>query len=188
MNKAFYSRETAIVARDLLGKYIVRYDNVDLIGRIVEVEAYGGSDDPASHAARGRTRRNEVMFDKPGTAYVYFIYGNHHCLNVVAHKGSSAGAVLIRALEPISGVEQMRKHRNLHDELHLTSGPGRLTKALNINKIFNGIDLIRDRTLSIQMTDEPDLKFETSKRIGIRKGIDHPWRFFALESRFVSRR
>lgn len=188
MKNEFYSRSTPIVARDLIGKYIVRDDEVSLIGRIVEVEAYGGSEDPASHAARGKTQRNEVMFNKPGTAYVYFIYGNHHCLNVVAHEGSSAGAVLIRALEPISGIEQMKKYRNLSDDLYLTSGPGRLTKAMNINKIFNGIDLLRDKTLSIQMTDESSIKIGTSKRIGIRKGIDREWRFFAIDSRFVSRR
>ncbi len=189
MDKEFYSRHTAIVARELLGKYLVRDDKLNLIGRIVEVEAYGGSEDPASHAARGKTRRNEVMFSKPGSAYVYFIYGNHYCLNVVAHEGSSPGAVLIRALEPISGIEQMKKNRNLDDELHLTSGPGRLTKAMNINKVFNGIDLIRDKTLSIQMIEEEaDVKFETSKRIGIRKGIDREWRFFVIDCRFVSRR
>jgi len=188
MGKEFYSRPTALVARELLGKYIVRYDKINLIGRIVEVEAYGGSDDPASHAARGKTRRNEVMFNKPGSAYVYFIYGNHYCLNVVAHGGSSPGAILIRALEPISGIEQMKKNRNLDDDHHLTSGPGRLTKAMNIDKVFNGVDLIRDKTLSIQTTDEADVKFETSKRIGIRKGIDREWRFIAMDSRFVSRR
>lgn len=188
MDKEFFSRRTATVARDLIGKYIVRYDRVDLIGRIVEVEAYGGSNDPASHAARGKTQRNEVMFKKPGTAYVYFIYGNHYCLNVVAHVGSSAGAVLIRALEPISGIEQMKKYRSLQDALLLASGPGRLTKAMNIDRTFNGIDLVSDETLSIQTTDEPYLKYGTSKRIGIRKGTDRPWRFFAVDNRFVSKR
>ncbi|MFQ6011993.1 MAG: DNA-3-methyladenine glycosylase, partial [Nitrososphaerales archaeon] len=133
-------------------------------------------------------RRNEVMFQDPGKAYVYFIYGNHFCLNVVAHQTSSAGAVLIRAIEPISGLDQMKKNRGLQENLLLASGPGRLTEALKIDRMFNGIDLVSDKILSIQMTDETSLRCGTSKRIGIRKGIERRWRFFALDSKFVSRR
>jgi len=188
--RRFYTRETLTVAEGLLGKQLVRYtNNSRLMGKIVEVEAYRGSDDPGSHAYRGITPRNRLMFGKGGFAYVYFTYGMHHCFNVVTERENVPGAVLIRALEPISGIETMRKNRETENMLNLTNGPAKLTKAMNITKKQNGLDLTRSKELFIC---EPKVKekFEvvSTKRIGIKVGADKPWRFYIKNNKFVSRR
>lgn len=131
LTRDFYVRDTVRVARELLGTRLVRVKGRSrMVGRIVEVEAYRGSDDPASHAFRGLTPRNEPMFGEPGHAYIYFTYGNHYCLNVTAKKSGTPGAVLIRALAPLRGLETMRQLRPAVSDIELTNGPGKLTKAL----------------------------------------------------------
>lgn len=188
--RRFYTRETLTVAEKLLGRQLVRHtNNSRLVGKIVEVEAYRGSDDPGSHAYRGMTPRNRLMFRKGGFAYVYFTYGMHHCFNVVTERQNVPGAVLIRALEPISGIETMRKNRGNKNVFNLTNGPAKLTDAMNITKKQNGLDLTRSRELFIC---EPKVKenFEVvfTKRIGIKVGVDKPWRFYIKNNKFVSRK
>ena len=133
LSQEFYHRDTIDVAKDLLGKIIVRVIRGKILsGMIVETEAYRSKDDPGSHAYRGMTERNRVMFGEVGRSYVYFTYGNHYCLNLVAKDDSTAaGAALIRAIEPLHGIELMRKFRKISDIYNLTSGPGKLTKALD---------------------------------------------------------
>ena len=188
--RRFYIRETLTVAEELLGKKLVRHtDNTRLVGKIVEVEAYRGSDDPGSHAYRGMTPRNRLMFGKGGFAYVYFTYGMHYCFNVVTARQNALGAVLIRALEPLNGIETMRKNRGNKNLLNLTNGPAKLTEAMNITKKQNGLDLTRSKELFIC---EPEVKenfeFVSTKRIGIKVGVDKPWRFYVKDNKFVSRR
>ena len=188
--RRFYIRETLTVAEELLGKKLVRHtDNTRLVGKIVEVEAYRGSDDPGSHAYRGMTPRNRLMFGKGGFAYVYFTYGMHYCFNVVTERQNAPGAVLIRALEPLNGIETMRKNRGNKNLLNLTNGPAKLTEAMNITKKQNGLDLTRSKELFIC---EPKVKekFEvvSTKRIGIKGGADKPWRFYVKNNKFVSRK
>lgn len=142
--RRFYAKDTLIVAKNLLGKLLVRrLGGKLLIGKIVEVEAYKGFEDPASHAYKGKTSRNKVMFGKAGHAYIYFTYGNHYLLNVTTEKVGIPGAVLIRALEPLAGLEVMLKLRGVGNVNNLTNGPGKLTKALNITGELNGLDLTR---------------------------------------------
>ncbi len=171
----------------MVGKTLVRIDGeVAMSGKIVELEAYRGSGDPASHAFRGPTDRNRIMFGESGHAYVYFSYGNHWMLNVTTERASVPGAVLIRALEPINGLEAMRRHRGLEDICELTSGPGKLTKALRIDGSFNGEDITSsDRLFVLDGTDEP--KIATSARIGVKVGLNLRWRYFIEGSAFVSR-
>ena len=131
LKREFYTENSVKVAEKLLGKLLVReLPEGTLIGKIVEVEAYGGRDDPASHAYRGKTPRNQIMFGKPGLAYIYFTYGMHYCLNVKAEREGVPGAVLIRALEPIEGIEIMKKNRGVEKITELTSGPAKLTLSL----------------------------------------------------------
>jgi len=186
--RKFYARSVLIVAKELLGKRLVRNTSDGrIIARIVEVEAYGGSDDPASHAYRGLTQRNQVMFGKPGFAYVYFIYGNHYCLNVKAEKEGNPSAVLVRAVEVIQGIELARRNRGLASLKELSNGPGKLTKALRISKAENGLDLVRSKELYVCETKEDNRwEISTSPRIGIREGIDRPWRFYIESSKPVS--
>jgi DNA-3-methyladenine glycosylase len=188
--RRFYTRDTLTVAEELLGKRLTRYTmGSKLVGRIVEVEAYGGSDDPGSHAYRGMTPRSQLMFGKGGFAYVYFTYGKHYCFNVVTERQNVPGAVLIRALEPLEGIETMKKNRRMPNVLNLTNGPGKLTEAMNITGKQNGLDLTRSKELFICKPEEKE-KFEvvTTKRIGIRVGVDKPWRFYIKDNIFVSRK
>src|ERR1700719_974508 len=147
LDRTFFRRDPRRVARDLLGKILVREGEFDLTARIVEVEAYLGENDPAAHAAAGNTARNAVLFGPPGYAYVYFIYGNHYCLNVSCEREGKAGSVLFRALEPIEGIEEMASARGVEvkaprDLVKLTSGPGRLAEAFGISRARdNGVDL-----------------------------------------------
>lgn len=188
--RRFYTRDTLTVAEELLGKRLVRYTmGSKLVGKIVEVEAYGGSDDPGSHAYRGMTPRNRLMFRKGGFAYVYFTYGKHYCFNVVTERQNVPGAVLIRALEPLEGIETMKKNRRMRNVFNLTNGPGKLTEAMNITGKQNGLDITRSKRLFICKPEEKE-KFEvvSTKRIGIRVGVDKPWRFYIKDNRFVSRK
>ncbi len=160
------------VARDLLGK-VIRHGAAS--ARIVETEAYLGTDDAAAHAARGRTPRTSVIFGPPGRAYVYLIYGMHYCLNVVAERDGVAGCVLIRAVEPLAGV------------IHLSNGPGKLTRALGITLEHYGIDLTRGPLTIHAPQKEEKIDIVTSPRIGINKAADLPLRFFIRGNSFVSR-
>lgn len=189
--REFYCREPKIVAIELLGKVIVRrIKGRELKGIIVETEAYGGKEDPASHAFKGITNRNKVMFGEPGHAYVYFTYGNHWCLNFVAHEEGKPGAVLIRAIEPIAGIEIMKKLRKVEDIRSLCNGPGKLTKALSIDGRFNGLDITKEGELYVVYPGNENKNFEirASERIGIRKGKEKKWRFYIEGNLFVSRR
>ena len=186
--KEFYSRKTTIVAKELLGKTIVRkLGDMRLEGKIVETEAYRGKDDPASHAYRGITKRNKVMFGEPGHTYVYFTYGNHWCLNFVAHEPSKPGAVLIRAIEPTTGIEYMKKFRSVSSLENLCNGPGKLTKALKIDNKLNGLDITKEGELYVVNTEEKTFEIGVSTRVGIRRGRNKLWRFFIKGNLFVSR-
>ena len=180
----FYSRHTAIVARGLLGKKLVRlYDDGSgkpkrLTGIITETEAYGSKNDPASHAFNGITNRNSVMFGDVGKAYVYFVYGMHHCMNVTARSPTTeAGAVLIRSLLPVEGIAIMIGFYNVKNKLNLANGPGKLTKALDINRSHNGINLADLRSeLHIEDGIVPK-KVVSTPRIGISRATEKCWRY-----------
>jgi DNA-3-methyladenine glycosylase len=185
LKRSFYVRPTVEVARDLLGKIVVHGSTS---GRIVETEAYLGEGDLAAHAASGLTNRNRVIFGAPGHAYVYFIYGMYDCLNLVAEPEGTAGCVLIRALEPIAGLETMRKRRPAAPRTEdLANGPGKLTRALAITLRHNGCDVTRGPIL---VRDGPEENFDigVSARIGITKSPDLPLRFFIKGNPCVSRR
>jgi len=188
--RTFYHRDTLMVARELLGKKLVHdFQGQRLAGRIIETEAYIGRSDTACHAARGRTKRNAVMFGPPGHAYVYFIYGMYHCLNVVTEEEGFAAAVLIRALEPLEGLAVMRERRRNRSDRALTSGPGKLCQALAIDRRLNGADLCADGPLYIE-EGEIAGEIATGPRIGIRAAPEDmaaPWRFYVSDSPFVSR-
>lgn len=194
--RKFYDRDPRDVCRDLLGKLLIRNEsNQRISGRIVEVEAYLGSDDPAAHAAAGRTARNDVLFGPPGCAYVYFIYGNHWCFNVSCLPEGVAGGVLFRALEPIEGIEQMAHARGVsvrseRDLRLLTSGPGRLAEALGITRARdNGKELFSpDSDLWIADDGLPPPRIATTVRIGITKAAEMPLRYVVLGNKFVSGR
>lgn len=184
--RPFYQRPTLEVAPDLVGKILVRKNRgVLTVGRIVEVEAYRNSDDPASHAYRGVTPRNRLMFGEGGVLYVYFIYGMYFCANVVTDKNGVAGAVLIRAVEPVEGIEGMRRRRKTRSDDNLTNGPGKVCTALAIDRRLNGADLQGE---SIYLADDGErMRVGISERIGIRSGKEKRWRFFAAGNKFVSR-
>ena len=190
LKRAFYGRNTVKVAKELLGKMLVReLGAVRLEGIIVETEAYRGCDDPASHAYRGLTRRNEVMFGEPGHAYVYFTYGMHYCLNVTTESVGQAGAVLLRAVQPIKGIAEMKKRRRKEHVQDLSDGPAKLTQAFAVAKALNGHDLTSGEKLYIVEPSHPEpFKVRTGARIGVRVGRRNPWRFFVRDSPYVSRR
>lgn len=188
LSRKFYKRDTINVAYDLLGKILINESKKGpASGRIVEVEAYLGESDPASHASRGITPRSKVMFGQPGLAYVYFIYGNHFLFNVVTEREGKAGAVLIRALEPFQGIELMRERRKCQDIRMLTNGPGKLTQALDITREQNGSDLTGP-PLKILNGGEEKFKIISSPRIGIKEGSEDLWRFYIAGNEFVSKR
>jgi len=190
LSRSFYNSNTVLVAKKLLGKLIIRKLNGRVIsGKIVETEAYtSGEDDLASHACKGMTERNKVMFGKNGISYVYFTYGMYFMFNVVAkNKTEDAGAVLIRALEPIKGIKIMKLNRHLKNESNITNGPGKLAQALAINKKFNGIDLTKNGKLYITNFEPRKEEISTSTRIGISVARDKKWRFYLKGNRFVSK-
>ena len=187
--RRFYERDTVSVARELLGKVIVRHLRGSLLkGIIVEVEAYRGGDDPASHAYRGLTKRNQVMFGEPGHAYIYFTYGMHYCLNVTTEKLGQPAAVLIRAAQPLTGIDRMKKWRKTDRLENLTNGPAKLTQALSIKRALNGHDLTKKGKLYISRPTNPEtFSVVITSRIGIKTGRNKPWRFFIQNSPFVSK-
>jgi DNA-3-methyladenine glycosylase len=193
LSQDFFARDTLTVARELLGQRLVRVlDGRRLSGRIVEVEAYVGENDQASHAHPGPTRRNAPMYGPPGHAYVYLIYGMHHCVNIVTEREGFPAAVLVRALEPLEGIERMQALRGGRSDLPLTSGPARLCQALDIDRRFDGVDLCASDALLFleQDTIVPDEVIATGPRIGVRGdkiAVTRPWRFYVRDNRHISR-
>jgi DNA-3-methyladenine glycosylase len=192
--REFYDRDPRRVSRELLGKVLVRKEGRHIrSARIVEVEAYLGENDPASHSFAGRTLRNAVLFGPPGHAYVYFIYGNHYCLNVSCLPDGVAGGILFRAVEPLAGVEQMARSRNVsvnsaRDLRKLTSGPGRLAEAFGITRERdNDKDLTSARS-DLFIADEGYRvsRILTTPRIGITKAAERPLRYLIEGNEFVS--
>lgn len=184
--RTFFARPTLTVARALLGCYLVHESpRGRTVGRIVEVEAYRGPRDPASHAHR-RTPRSEVMWGPPGTAYVYFSYGSHACMNVVTEREGRAGAVLLRALEPVDGLALMRRRRRTHYLRLLASGPGRLTQAMGITLRDNRADLTTS-PVYVARRDRRPRAVAATPRIGISVATAVKWRFVERESTFLSR-
>lgn len=189
MPRSFFARPSPEVGPDLLGRILVRRvgDGTLLTARIVEAEAYQ-EDDPASHSFRGRTNRTEVMFGPPGHAYVYFTYGMHHCMNVVTGSTGEGSAVLLRAAEPLEGLEEMARRRGTTDPRALCSGPGRLCQALGIDRAENGLDLVHGRRLwLLEGAPVTPSKISVGSRVGITSGTERPWRFSVQGDRFVSR-
>ena len=188
--RAFYDRASVEVARDLLGKTLWRRAEAGLTaGIIVEAEAYSGASDPASHAWRGRTQRNAVMFGPPGHAYVYFTYGMHYCINAVTGPEGQASAALLRAIQPSVGLDIMRERRGTTiPDRDLARGPGRLCQALGITIADNGTDLAGDALWISETADAPDLLIAATPRIGITRAAERPWRFVVCDSRYVSGR
>jgi len=186
---AFFERDPAVVARELLGQIIVSTRGGHLVaGRIVEVEAYLGTDDSGSHAAtRGITPRNAVMFGPPARTYVYFTYGNHHMLNIVCDFEGTAGAVLIRALEPLVGLDIMRERRPGRGDIELTNGPGKLTAALGLD-LSDGGARLGDSAVSVLEGDEVTAEqVAVSGRVGLSQGYELQLRFYVRDEPHVSK-
>ncbi len=195
--REFFARDTLSVARGLLGARLVRLlDGQRLSGIVVECEAYIGQDDTACHASRGRTRRNEVMFGPPGHAYIYFTYGMHWMLNVVTEAEGFPAAVLLRAIQPVEGIETMRALRKAQASSRadrgLTGGPARLTRALAIDKTLNGADLVVGDALWLEPNAcVPDESVGRGPRIGVQYAAEKdrlaPWRFWVRGNPYISR-
>ncbi|NLM03617.1 MAG: DNA-3-methyladenine glycosylase [Clostridiales bacterium] len=202
LTREFYARPTLEVARDLLGKYLVHHiDKVEYIAKIVETEAYIADIDKASHAYNNRvTPRTKTLYSRPGTAYVYIIYGMYHCLNTVTEIEGKASGVLIRAVEPIKGIEKMVENRykksldeiNKRQIYNLTSGPGKLTMAMKITKDRNNnIDLCGDKLYIMESDEKEDFEIVTTTRINIdyaEEAVDFPWRFYIKDNPYVSKK
>jgi DNA-3-methyladenine glycosylase len=192
--RKFYIRPVLTVAKDLLGKVLIKKEGSRVLAaRIIEVEAYDGIVDQASHSFNGKTKRNEVMFNEGGYFYVYFTYGVHFCCNIVTGKKNHGSAVLIRAVEPLLGINKMianrfgRKLKSEKEIYNLTSGPGKVCKAFGFTKLQSGFDLT---SRSVFILNQPRLKksmIGISKRIGITKSVNLPWRLFEIGNPYLSR-
>jgi DNA-3-methyladenine glycosylase len=194
LDESFYNQKTITVAKKLLGTYLVHETpHGRAAGRIVETEAYLFRNDPACHAHKGKTQRNAVMFGPPGHAYIYFIYGMYHCFNVVTAREGVGEAVLIRALEPVEGIELMEKRRGTSELRNLCSGPGKLVQALGLTPKLNGHCLLRPPLsiwshLSFGGKLPGGSEIVSTPRIGINLGMELPLRFYLKGSLFASRR
>jgi DNA-3-methyladenine glycosylase len=194
--RSFYDRDPRHVSRDLLGKLLLRRNGRKLLaGRIVEVEAYLGRNDPAAHSFAGRTLRNAVLWGPPGISYVYFIYGNHYCFNVSCLKDGEAGGALFRALEPLVGIEEMARARGLGtadfaDLRGLTSGPGRLAEAFGITRVRDNEKDLTSAASDLWIADDgwPRPRVKITARVGITKAAERPLRYIVPGNRFVSGR
>jgi DNA-3-methyladenine glycosylase len=183
--REFYNRDAVTVARELLGKILVHGRTA---GMIVETEAYLGGDDLAAHSARGITNRTRVIFGPPGHAYVYFVYGMHECLNLVAEPEGKPGCVLIRAAEPVAGIPIMKRRRAKGRTVEkLASGPGNLTQAFGITRAQNGVDVTHGPLVVRRWDKEPKFEIEVTPRIGIRHCAEWPLRFLVAGNRAVSK-
>ncbi len=196
LTREFYERDTLLVARELLGTHLVHVSAEGrVVGKVVEVEAYIGPDDAASHGYGNRmTRRNQVMFGPAGYAYIYQIYGMYYCLNVVTGKNNSPEAVLIRAVEPVEGVEIMAKRRGLVDisekgAIRLTNGPSKLCRAFALDKSLSGADLCGDDLYFSDPHPSETFEIRATRRINVDyagASSDLPWRFIVVGNRFVT--
>jgi len=187
--RSFYLQPTLDVARQLLGKVLVHRTAEGVCsGIIVETESYLGPEDAACHSARGRTARTEVMFGPPGHAYVYFTYGMHYCFNAVTQPEGVAEAVLVRAVEPLEGIELMRSRRGTDNLRALASGPGKLCQAMAIGRHCNGADLTRKDHFHIEDRGIVVEDVVWARRVGIRMAAEHEWRCYVKNSRFISKR
>lgn len=188
--RSFYEQSTLEVARQLLGKHLVRrHPKGTTVGRIVETEAYVGPEDKACHASRGRTARTQIMFGPAGFAYVYLIYGFYHCLNIVTEQIDYPAAVLIRGVEPLKGISLMRARRRTEREHNLASGPGKLCQAFAIDRSLNGQDLC-GKLLYLEDGGEPAPKTLAKPRVGVDyagRWKHKPWRFLIRNNEFISR-
>ncbi|HKW25785.1 MAG TPA: DNA-3-methyladenine glycosylase [Terriglobales bacterium] len=194
--REFFNRDPRRVCRELLGRVLVRREgNKLLAGRIVELEAYMGTNDPAAHAYIGATARNRVLFGPPGHAYIYFIYGNHYCLNVSCMPEGKAGSVLFRALEPLVGIAEMERARGLEGAEAsksvlrlLTSGPGRLAEAFGITRLRDNDKDLTDAHSDLFLADAgyPPARVLTTVRVGITKAAERPLRYVIAGNEFVS--
>jgi DNA-3-methyladenine glycosylase len=185
LSRKFYARPTVKVARDLLGQILVHETpRGTTSGRIIEVEAYLPKNDPGCHAARGKTPRNEVLFGPPGHAYVYFCYGAHFLFNVVTEKDGTAGAVLVRALEPVEGMDLMGQRRRHPAGFGLTNGPGKLVQALGIGREHNRAPIWK-KPLYISKADRQET-IEVTTRVGLNEGSELPLRFFLRGNPYLS--
>ncbi len=186
--RSFYARDTKEVAKDLLGKMLVRkLTKATIKGKIVETEAYYGEEDPASHAFRGRTERAKIMWGIPGTAYVYLIYGMYYLFNIVTEKKEKAGAVLIRALDPQEGIGLMKTMRKTDEIKNLTNGPGKLTQAFAITNKEHKEDLLSG-SLVIEEGIKDEFEIISTTRIGVNAGGQAKLRFYIKGNEFVSKR
>ena len=185
---SFYARDTGLVARELLGRILVRQSSEGTTsGMIVETEAYlQGA--PSCHAYRGMTPRNRAMFGPPGRAYIYFTYGMHHCFNVVTSSEGVGEAVLIRALEPLEGIDLMRRRRGRERLAELCSGPARLVRAMGIDPALYGHDLSREPLYIVSGSVVGREEVVVTTRVGIREGAELPLRFYIKGNGFVSRK
>ncbi|MDY6777105.1 MAG: DNA-3-methyladenine glycosylase [Candidatus Nanohaloarchaea archaeon] len=184
MDRTFFQRDTATVAEDLLGNLLIQEHEGERRGRIVETEAYYGEDDPASHASKGRTERNSPMFGQAGRAYIYICYGIHHMFNITTDQKGEPGAVLIRAVEPLDGIDTMRDRRGIDTKEQLCNGPGKLCEAFDITEQHSGTD-VTGGALRIEEDSEPESIVE-SPRIGVSEGKERELRFYVNGSSFVS--
>lgn len=185
LTESFYQQDAVSLAQDLIGCELVHATERGVTaGIIVETEAYS-QDDEASHSFRGMTKRNAVMFGPAGHAYIYFTYGMHYCMNVVAGPEGRAEAVLIRALEPTQGAELMQARRGTKDLHNLCSGPAKLVQAMGLMREQNGVSLTTNKFYIKPAAKKYDIA--TTPRIGIRQAVDKPWRWIATGSRFITK-
>ena len=193
--RKFYTRDVLTVAKELLGKILVKKENgLTISGIIVEVEAYDGEIDEAAHTYIGKTKRNEIMFGEGGFFYVYFTYGAHFCCNVVTGIEGKGTAVLIRAVEPLQGEKIMIKNRfggkiiSEKEKFNLTNGPGKVCQAFSITKEHYGIDLTGNDIFLLNNKKLKEGEIGISQRIGIKKSVHLPWRFFIKNNNYISRK
>ncbi|MEL7566993.1 MAG: DNA-3-methyladenine glycosylase [Dehalobacterium sp.] len=189
LKKDFFNRETSLVAKDLLGKVMkIQIAETGLSGKVVETEAYLGFNDPGSHSFRGRTKRNAVMFGPPGVSYIYQIYGIYFCYNITTDHEDIPAAVLIRALEPLTGSEIMQKNRGKKEMKDLCSGPGKLVQAMGITKSMNGTSAI-DGPIKFYAEDGiKSFQIVETTRIGLNQGADLRLRYYIKNNPFISKK
>lgn len=191
--KEFYNRDVNTVAKELLGKIFCKTEKGKLMaGRIVEVEAYAGAIDKSAHSYRGKTDRNKVMFGDPGHLYVYFIYGVHYCANVVTGDSGVGDAVLLRGIEPLTGLEEMIHNRAIgtgkkNSRLNLTNGPGKICKSFGIDKLHNGKDLLGEEVFICEGEKLVPYSIVETTRIGISKSKELKWRYYLKNNSYVSK-
>jgi DNA-3-methyladenine glycosylase len=186
LSGSFYSRDPALVARDLIGKHIIRRHNGEVLeGAIVETEAYYGLKDPASRASNGMKNYNQLMWREPGRVFIYNVH-KYWMFNIVAHELGRVGAVLIRAIEPIKGVNVMLLKRPVKNLYELASGPGKLTMAWGIDKSLQGVDVTIENSGVYVLDEKKEFQIGTSHRIGVKSDLEEELRFFIKGSRFVS--